>query len=441
MFINDVHELSTASISLSANGVIGTAVATVDLFPSFNITATAANLTFGLAPPTDPVSGKVVQVQNVGTFAFTLLSVTVPAGACARVVWSGSVWMPPVAGSTPADFWRSGVGGTALPDGTTDTSENITRAGSVGLNTDPVSTFDVAGSVGNQFTTTAAASYTALNTDATINLTLTGLQTVSLPSSVGVPRRIVTLRNPTTFAKVVTSYVDLNGNSSTTTPPNASITLQSDGTNWQQIDSGSASQNVNNFMQVYASAVVDVGDPTPVGVRGVTNSFNVASASGVDGAGPDSRLNVVFTTPLATTNYNIVGNIVSKVPGGWVNDDKLIFTIVSKATTGFTIAFRETASVFQDVNFSFDVVSRATLAGTPSVAVKSVLVLIDTPVTLDNLIVTPTLTSGRGFTRMRSKRRFFIPADRPAVLHQAGNHRISTYRPRLARQPPAHSAA
>lgn len=43
------------------------------------------------------------------------------------------------------DFWRSGVGGTDLPDDATDTTENIRRDGNVGINTDPVVALDVNG--------------------------------------------------------------------------------------------------------------------------------------------------------------------------------------------------------------------------------------------------------------------------------------------------------
>lgn len=45
------------------------------------------------------------------------------------------------------DFWRSGVGGTDLPDDTADTTENIRRDGNVGINTDPVVALDVNGAM------------------------------------------------------------------------------------------------------------------------------------------------------------------------------------------------------------------------------------------------------------------------------------------------------
>ena len=150
-----------------------------------------------------------------------------------------------IPGNAPVanDFWRSGVGAVALPDGTNDTTENIRRNGSIGINIDPISSIDTFGSEGLTITNTLGSTYTATIIDRNIVLNATSLQTVTLPPASTVARRIHTLVNNTSVEKLVSSYKSLTGSFLTLIPANGSITLQSDGTNWNEIDNAKSSTN------------------------------------------------------------------------------------------------------------------------------------------------------------------------------------------------------
>jgi hypothetical protein len=114
-----------------------------------------------------------------------------------------------------------------------DTRMTILNSGFVGVNTiTPLSTFDNIGSVGFNIVSTAAAAYTVLATDYEINLTLAGVQAVTLPAVTNT-RRVIILRNATSTAnKTVTSYTGLDGVASTSIPAFGKVTLHSNGTTW-----------------------------------------------------------------------------------------------------------------------------------------------------------------------------------------------------------------
>jgi hypothetical protein len=177
--------------------------------------------------------------------------------------------------------------------------QTVTAAGNVGVNTTtPLSTFDVAGSVGHNITSTAAVTYTALGTDYTINLTLVGAQAVTLPAPATCTRRIVILRNATQAAKTVSSYVSFTGAASTSIPANTAVGLQSNGAQWLQISLDSAI-----LPTVFLSATGAAGQT-------INSSFTTLnlSADTIIGIQPTAFINGVLTIPV-TGIYQVTGSL------------------------------------------------------------------------------------------------------------------------------------
>jgi hypothetical protein len=153
-------------------------------------------------------------------------------------------------GQTTADGF--GLGIDALGNGFIKQNENlpltfhtnnteymrITGAGRVGVDeTNPLSTLDVNGSVSLPIVSLSAN--TTL-TDVHHTIIITGGTIYSLPLASGCAGRMYILVNRTGSAKTVREVTSLNpyqafSGTSTTLTANTSITLQSDGTNWYQV--------------------------------------------------------------------------------------------------------------------------------------------------------------------------------------------------------------
>jgi hypothetical protein len=73
MFFADNVKHATIPLAVTVAGSIGTAVTTVDIASSFNITYTGVANGVVTAPnPTDGQAGDIVRVANVGSVAFTI---------------------------------------------------------------------------------------------------------------------------------------------------------------------------------------------------------------------------------------------------------------------------------------------------------------------------------------------------------------------------------
>lgn len=98
--------------------------------------------------------------------------------------------------------------------------------------TDPLSTLDVRGSISLNIATTVGH-ITLDETQYTI--VLSGNHNITLPAANTCLGRLYVIKNPTINTPTISSYNDLIGTASTLINSEATIKLQSDGTNWQQI--------------------------------------------------------------------------------------------------------------------------------------------------------------------------------------------------------------
>jgi hypothetical protein len=140
----------------------------------------------------------------------------------------------------PTDSFRSGTG-TTLPDGTTDTTENVSRIGKTGFGVVDASTvksnLETQGSFGANMVETNAATYNVLDTDHTIFLL--GLnQVINLPVAATVLRRIIVITNPSsTPASTNLAYSNVaTGLGTTVIPGFSTVMIQAGNGAWRQIN-------------------------------------------------------------------------------------------------------------------------------------------------------------------------------------------------------------
>lgn len=127
-----LRALTTANFA--ANGSLGTAATTVDLFSTVLIPQTTAGIAVTLPSPTNTTAGRRLVVGNTGTTSVTVGGAAIPSGQSIEYVWSGTAWLP-LAIPTPTnfDFFRSGATASTLPDGVTDTTDGIVHNGNIGI--------------------------------------------------------------------------------------------------------------------------------------------------------------------------------------------------------------------------------------------------------------------------------------------------------------------
>jgi hypothetical protein len=184
--------------------------------------------------PTNVAKTFVTRQYQDLTGGFTLV---IPANSSMILQSDGAGWVllsKSTLDAAPSDFWRSGAGGTTLPDGATDLTESIRRTGNVGIGVDPATTLDVNGSFGTSIVNAPDPTYTFASTDHTVVLTATTSQTVTLPGVVS-PRRVVAVVNATNVAKTfgpARRYRDLGGNIADVIPANSSMILHNNGGEW-----------------------------------------------------------------------------------------------------------------------------------------------------------------------------------------------------------------
>jgi hypothetical protein len=380
--INDKLLLESIVLGDVATGGI-IPVATVDSTASIIINQTTPGAVYTLANPTDTKPGKLMAVTSGATASFTMYGSPIAPNKLGLFLWKGTAWTALSSGSVD-DFWRSGAGATTPPDGTTDLTESIRRNGLVGVNVDPTSEVTTGSLAMGILSVPASGGSTpfALG-DHTIEVaTGTPTHAVVLPSAVLFKGRECTIKlaagntgtqvTVTAAAGQAENFDGLLTASAVIAHPYArTATWQSDGANWQMVAaSNTATSNAGAaYSQIYAKASINLGDPIPVGARPITNSFNVATATGIDGTGTDARMNVVFTTPLATTDYVVVGHLTGVVAANFNNDNEVVWQVTNKTAAGFQLSTRELTGVAQNINFDFMVLALTAAAGVPQGAV------------------------------------------------------------------------
>jgi hypothetical protein len=239
---------------------------------------------------------------------------------------------------TPApavDFWRSGAGGTTLPDGTTDLTESIRRNGSVGINVDPGYTLDVNGSFGTNIVNVPDATYNMTANDHTVVLTATTTQAVLLPS-IGQTRRIVAVVNATNVAKTFTPprlYQNLTGGFTDVIPANSSMILQSNGAGWVLLSQSTLDATPSDFWRSGAG-----GTTLPDGATDLTESIRRNGRVGID-VDPATTLDV---------NGSFGTNIVN-APDPTYTFASNDHTVVLTATTSQTVTLPGVVSPRREV--------------------------------------------------------------------------------------------
>ena len=98
--------------------------------------------------------------------------------------------------------------------------------------TTPDSTLDVNGSLSLSITSTSGN----LTLDAGHHtIVISGNHNITLPGAHTCMGRVYVIKNPNTTMPTISSFLDLNGNTSTSINNETAISLQSDGVSWQQI--------------------------------------------------------------------------------------------------------------------------------------------------------------------------------------------------------------
>jgi hypothetical protein len=339
--------------NFAAGGAVATAAASVDICASLGIAQTTATQVLTLPAPTVATDGRTIVVYNSGTAGFTMHSAVIAAGGVGLFFWESGAWRP-VSSTPPADFWRSG-GGTTLPDGATDLTDSITHTGQMSVGRiapgTPAADLHVGGST--LFINGNSANRTASGVLDPAGGTVDVLTVTSIPqTTAGIS---LTLPAPTNasagrmFRVMNTGTVNL-GVQGFEIAPSRYADYMWTGAAWIFHD---LSVTAANTVQMMVKGVVRCGDAIAAGARAVTNSYNVASATGLDNSGANARLQVNFTTALPDNDYMILGHFRSFAPGNWINDNDVYWSVVQKNNGNFIISSSEIAGSGQDLLFDF----------------------------------------------------------------------------------------
>ena len=252
-----------------------------------------ARMVFGTAAPTNTVVDRLT-LQSTGQLKFhgytAASSFTGTAVAGLGYDNQGNVIAVPVgAGATtntltvgPTGTLLSTVNGTlatalpiptffldtanAGPNNSGDHTDSIYRGvgSKTGFGGVPVSTLESQGSFGTNIVGGASATYNVSDTDSTVWRAPASTAYALTAASAANNRRIITLVNAIGNAWTGTAYTNLFGQVITSVPQNASVTLQSDGSVWRQIDGSDIAQQLTNATVIAMSPMLaPVGTVVP----------------------------------------------------------------------------------------------------------------------------------------------------------------------------------
>lgn len=92
-FINDNLKMATLPLAVAVAGPIATALLSVDIASSFNVTYSGiADGAVTLPNPTDAQAGDKVKIANVGTVSFTIGGDKLSPGFHTYAHWTGTAW-------------------------------------------------------------------------------------------------------------------------------------------------------------------------------------------------------------------------------------------------------------------------------------------------------------------------------------------------------------
>lgn len=165
-----------ALTNFAANGAIGTAAATVDIYTSINIQQTTVGITLTIPVPTNTTAGRILQVSNTGTSPVTVIATLIGTSQTAEFVYNGTAWTNPAAGAASSVPFNGLTNATAI-----NTVDNTTLAQTWGwtsattqnpltLNANALTTGTLLGLNANALTSGTALAVTSSGTGTTGNM-------------------------------------------------------------------------------------------------------------------------------------------------------------------------------------------------------------------------------------------------------------------------------
>jgi hypothetical protein len=207
------------------------------------------------------------------------------------------------------------------------------------------------------FTSTADVLYTVTGGENNIDLTLAGVQTITLPSAANFINKRLSFINNTTTNKVITSYTNSAGAASTVIPASSVLDIQSNGTVWKQInknfeDAANKTFNGNVVISSISGNTTTIGNATGaitinsgtgnlnIGTDGTANSISVGTGSGSKTVTLGSSNTTSFTSIRSgTTGMSFLPQATTSVGITYtsLNTSANAFNIANAASTGATL--------------------------------------------------------------------------------------------------------
>ena len=117
--VNGAEVLRDVTVTLTADGVVGTAAATVDITSTLNVDTALPNGVFTLPTPTNITAGRRLTVYNKTANSFSVDGVSINPGELALFQWDGTQWSKATGlASIEVNYWET-VTAAAAPVTTT----------------------------------------------------------------------------------------------------------------------------------------------------------------------------------------------------------------------------------------------------------------------------------------------------------------------------------
>ncbi|PCH75437.1 MAG: hypothetical protein COB98_08945 [Flavobacteriaceae bacterium] len=160
-----------------------------------------------------------------------------------------------------------------------------------------------------------------------------GNHTIGLPNVSTSKGRNYILKNPTNNTITVSNYKDTSGNNNTEIPTKTILFLQSDGSNWQQINNSNTSNGTTPTLNVTKETIGYVFAASYVYFDGWNNGLNINVTDASIVKTNTGRYSVTFTSPHPNGEYYVI-------TFGYKGDnqrDGRIIQVRNQTSNGFTI--------------------------------------------------------------------------------------------------------